>query len=215
MVRAILSGTKTQTRRIVKLRGADCVEERWDCHPHPMWPFSPQHDEWIGSPYGKADDRLWVRETHAFLLDPGASETWNLYAPHTRPSPTDTYLGHIPTPIYRADGEPAFVRTWRPAIHMPRWASRITLEITDVRVERLQAITEEDAEREGCSMHTLRGAKAAIVEPDGTSSEMTFAWTSAAYAFATLWAQINGNEGPKSWQANPWVWVITFKPVSP
>jgi hypothetical protein len=167
MVRALLGGSKTQTRRVVK--------------PQPdrgEWPWPDMSDAersaWTTScPYGQPGDRLWVRETH---MDLGAC-----------------YL-------YRADAaaeqERAIVaprQPWRPAIHMPRAASRITLEITGVRVERLQDISEADAVAEGVrnSLHM----------PGGRFANENF---------AHLWWAINGDG---SWEANPWVWVVEFKRV--
>jgi hypothetical protein len=97
----------------------------------------------------------------------------------------------VPAPeFYDADDE--LHCCWRPSIHMPRWASRILLEITNVRVERLKSISDGDAIREGCSTADMKSGDC------------------AADVFARLWASIYGEE---SWQANPWVWVIEFKRV--
>jgi hypothetical protein len=179
MVRAILAGTKTQTRRVVK-RPLMCLCN----HPiehhieHQGWttqgacaPF--QHD-WFESPcpYGQPGDRLWVRETF-----------------------TAFDVGFV---TYRADfnSDPAEDRAhgivWTPSIHMPRWASRITLEIVSVRVERLQDISRGDAMAEGCPF------------PNMANGDDPRQW------YAGLWEQING---PGSWEANPWVWVVEFKRV--
>lgn len=170
MVRAILAGRKTQTRRIVKPLHMATVD-------------SEQFPILAMCPYGSPGDQLWVRE--AFIHEP-ADYCWEASVSiPCRPAFT----------VYRADHE---VDTrgagWKPSIHMPRWASRITLEITDVRVERLQDISEADAKAEGVSM------------PDRTPTPPDF-W-SYQQEFRHLWEQING---PGSWNANPWVWVIEFK----
>jgi len=177
MVRAILAGTKTQTRRVVK-------------PAHKAWmdqPVTHQLGEWDKRPlpYGKPGDRLWVRETWQAV-------SGNDRARHimTHPRPDRGWLEYAATP--RAD-EPAY--KWRPSIHMPRWASRIMLEVTGVRVERLQDISEADAMAEGVTAGKYTGLDRAY-----------------ARAYSDLWEQING---PGSWDANPWVWVIEFKRFSP
>ena len=155
MVRAILDGRKTQTRRVVKIGSY-----------RPSGPFG---DHAGYCPYGKPGDRLWVRET--FFNEPnfhGVSATW-----------------------YRADND-TFPGMWKPSIHMPRRLSRITLEITAVRVESLNEINGMEAWREGCPYHPK-----ADPEP-----EDMIAW------YRKLWESING---PGSWAANPWVWVIDFR----
>ena len=175
MVRAILDGRKTQTRRIVK--PALVVLEReflegfyWD------WKFESvtfdTKEELLNSftkycPYGKKKDRLWVRET------------WRQPEDHE-----DYERGDI---LYAASERDASSK-WKPSIHMPRWASRIFLEIVSVRVERLQDITETDAISEGC---------ANAYHPDFHTGQ-----------FRELWESING---PGSWEKNPWVWVINFR----
>jgi hypothetical protein len=170
MVRALLDGSKTQTRRVVK--------------PTPEWIGQSGVLSYRGRvglphalcPYGQPGDRLWVRETH---MDLGAC-----------------YL-------YRADAEAEQERAivaprqpWRPAIHMPRAASRITLEITGVRVERLQDISPEDCWAEG--IQEMRDAGDENGELRG----------SVRQDYQALWESING---PGSWDANPWVWVVEFK----
>lgn len=183
MVRAILSGAKTQTRRVMKVR----------CHvicegdDGKLWPWSEDaelaEDFWHPCPFGKPGDRLWVRET------------WGAW-PHM--------LGGFQRESlrYRADGEYQNEHgawRWMSPIHMPRWASRITLEITDVRVERLQDISESDAIAEGC-----RPVRPEIVL-DGLVARTG---RSAVDEYCQLWESIHG---PESWSANPWVWVIEFK----
>lgn len=173
MVRAILDGRKKQTRRIVKLREFGRSETRgYD------FIFRDRRGLWNDysvadlmrkvCPYGAPGDRLWVRETFG-LPSPcrcGTCEPLN--------------KKHV---SYRADytGE-RFVDRWRPSIFMPRWASRITLEIVSVRVERLNNISEEDARAEGVA---------------------------DCAAYKILWNKINGPG--KDWKSNPWVWVIEFK----
>lgn len=181
MVRAILAGTKTQTRRIVKPQ----PPSRWN-HLHGAVFCSGEHersggclgDAVLPCPYGVPGDRLWVRET------------WGEFGP-TIDAEQDFR--------YRADGyQPPAGRVWRPSVHMPRWALRITLEITDVRVERLQDISEESARAEGAI---------------GWSERLPGRWDcrgTARDAFRDLWQSING---PDSWDPNPWVWVISFRRI--
>lgn len=198
MVRALLAGTKTQTRRVVKydIRGPSEPMDTFDWHDsNGKWvgahgrgyPFKKTNAALL-SPYGQPGDRLWVRETHAPQLD--CSLAWERWM--------NGRGGEKPIIHYAADAsERAWVEKWRPSIHMPRWASRITLEVTGVRVERLQDISEEDAMAEGCSLECMT--------PTGDDSG------SAIYGpggYQALWESING---PGSWDANPWVWIVEFK----
>lgn len=172
MVRAIIDGTKTQTRRVVKpakdRNGSGCN----------LAPCEIAGDvnggDYSLCPYGQPGDRLWVRETHGF---------WPSADSERREDGV----------IYRATDDDWECRMfdWRPSIHMPRWASRITLEITSVRVERLQDISEADAVAEGVknTLH-LQGGRFANEN------------------FAHLWWVIHGDG---AWESNPWVWVIEFK----
>lgn len=180
MVRAILDGTKTQTRRVIKATA---------CGGKKQVILTDNKEWWINcatrgtgrSPYGQPGDRLWVRER------------LNLRAVINK----ETFETGIAA-FYAAGGGKAFMWNGRtdvesiPSIHMPRWASRIQLEITDVRVERLQDISEADAMAEGCSFR-----------PGLTSSRRQ--------EFSNLWEAING---AGSWQANPWVWVIEFERIT-
>ena len=167
MVRAILEGRKTQTRRVV--RG------RWALDFLQPGGFSPRYvalPENYLSPYGYSGDLLWVKETFSYVS-----------------------IGHAITNqiIYKATDD--FSGPWRPSIFMPRWASRITLKITGVRVEKLQEILVQNILSEG-------------VPPiicDEDASEMY-------EAFADLWDSINAKRG-YSWDSNPWVWVIEFEMV--
>lgn len=136
-------------------------------------------------PYGKPGDHLWVRET-CFINGPdkGAEVIYKA------------------DPLPNWEGEEADIR-WRPSIHMPRWASRIQLEITSVRVERLQVISEGQAVAEG--VEPMRGGYWRHYQPGWTQHQL-----SARGSFVTLWQSING---PESWQANPWVWVVEFKVI--
>lgn len=171
MVRAILDGTKTQTRRVVKSR----KDPDFGCNMSPGEIAGDEKSHRL-CPYGQPGDRLWVRET--FL---GWYNT------------TDGSFSHAAA--YRADGyELEHGEKWQPSIHMPRAASRITLEITRVRVERLQAINEVDAIAEGAPW-------AACGSPQEGSHKA---------GYAQLWESINGTG---SWDVNPWVWVVEFKRV--
>ncbi|EAA7245970.1 hypothetical protein FNH63_22785 [Salmonella enterica subsp. salamae] len=178
MVRAILDGRKTQTRRPIKWKQTRFTEmaERDDGS---LWPWAEDcergGDIWFACPFGEVGDRIWVRETFCAVPD------------HEEPAGCSALL-------YAADGNGPYGK-WTPSIHMPRWASRLTLEITGVRVERLNAISEEDAQAEG-----VQPACYEITPPE------------AAYrvSFGEVWRSIYGEE---SWAANPWVWVIEFKRV--
>lgn len=204
MVRAILDGRKTQTRRIVKLDGG------WKVHPNyegVKWPVRKDGDRLIRMkfPYGKPGDRLWVRETwQPVEFDNGCIGV--VY--HATPS-TDDGLNAI---HWYNVGEDEMLK-WQlrsgrrfPSIHMPRWASRITIEVTDVRVERLNDINEEDAIAEGIFEFGSLGLFGH--DKNGTPGPMVGA--SAVEAYYHLWETINGKG---SWDANPWVWVIGFKKI--
>lgn len=178
MVRAILESRKTQTRRPIKGAplGADCGLFAKDSAVffRGTTPESPSVGAPIRCPYGVPGDRLWVRET------------WQDWCP--------TWSGgRTHRPAYRATpderGEPL---RWRPSIHMPRWASRITLELTGVRVERLQAIDEAGAICEGF-MYAGRGDD--WQRPD---------------SFRVLWDRLNSPRG-YGWDMNPWIWVLEFR----
>ena len=216
MIRAILDGRKTMTRRIVKSQfntvwGSGCPNEstftlmnggqRWkDAFAvHVDRQTASGHWEWLFCPYGKPGDRLWVRETGWQPCEP-TPRAWREGA--------DTW----PKYVYDADGisedEANDNRKWgwrrRSAIHMPRWASRITLEITDVRVQRLQDIDEHDAIAEGCT------DRATETHPDDERLKIEcgyFPPSSHERAFRLLWESING---AGSWDANPWVWRVEF-----
>lgn len=194
MVLATLEDRKSQTRRVVKHQ---------PFYDQGSLLFHMKGSKWqsgsIGAaafcPYGKPGDRLYVREKFKRLgFDASAglrvlcgyqdsSERWVQV-----PSRDDVFL------------KP----NWIPSIHMPRWASRITLEITDVRVQRLQDISEEDAIAEGIYRPGIE------IETGWTFDGHRYGYAFAASAYRELWNEINGIG---SWDANPWVWALTFKRV--
>ncbi|EBC2855149.1 hypothetical protein CYF23_02455 [Salmonella enterica] len=213
MVRAILDGRKTQTRRPIKWKQTRFTEiaERDDGS---LWPWAEDcergGDIWFACPYGEIGDRIWVRETWATLgNEDGCCVDWGgklckgdeksaarIYRASCEQRPGDYGLWSIPDD---ADWKPhteneKFEGAWRPSIHMPRWASRITLEITDVRVERLRGLSEEDAKSEGI-----------IPSAGGVLPGWEY-----RINFRDLWMDIYGTD---NWEANPWVWVIEFKRV--
>ena len=183
MVRAIIDGRKTQTRRVVR----DAHGDFWD---HGAWTPTYYHGGivWHASgdppyahrmerrcPYGGPEDRLWVRET--WTQAPRGGKMAN--------GEDQVY--------YRADMSPDVWRGfWRPSIFMPRWASRLTLEIIDVRVERVQDISEADARAEGCR----------IPADDDTAFFST--------RYRVLWDSLNSKRG-YGWDRNVWVWSLTFR----
>jgi hypothetical protein len=238
MVRAILAGQKTQTRRLVTAqsiitRHPDGTPRKVMARPkHVEW-FQHQNG-WLGSfgedagaswnphrmvpcPYGVPGDRLWVRETHRHFGN------------------THTPRGSVAVGVrYRADDSSAEIpwmrdewppvrawwntgrSPWTPGIHMPRWACRLVLEVTAVRVERLQAITADDAKAEGVpdNLLYLTGKNTTgsflprtynLPAGDRPSTDVV-----AVANYAALWSDINGRE---SWEANPWVWVVEFQVI--
>ena len=244
MVRAILDGRKTQTRRIMKVQPSEGFSPmnmaletdynaRWYTparedskgylHPGKHQVFGVANDnEGYTCPFGAVGDRIWVRETWAQLgNEDGCAIDWNdnlvkdagaEAARIYRASCTigDYGLWQIPDDAFWKPhtDDRQYEGSWRPSIHMPRWASRITLEITDVRVERLNSISEEDARAEGVGSAVWFAAKG-VPESEWTSlGEHGAMQASHINKFATLWESIYGAE---SWQANPWVWVIEFK----
>ncbi|WP_337238432.1 morphogenetic protein [Citrobacter portucalensis] len=189
MVRAILDGRKTQTRRPVKfpfkdrnlgceLSGNELAGEL-------------SSGNYLNSPFGKPGDRIWVRETfQGPLFD---IDQMDAYCKDSAPFEKTQFC------VYKADGKPApeffdaddnLHCCWQPSIHMPRWASRLLLEITSVRVERIRSMSQDDARAEG------------VIAASGPME--------AGLAFRELWDSIYGEE---SWKANPWVWVIEFERI--
>jgi len=201
MVRAILAGTKTQTRRIAKYTAALGDPEDWTPGEDPL-----RFGGVDACPYGQPGDRLWVRETWQAIRawDDGEVE-------EVHPVPKGR-RGGIAVVYSASDEQAGWHRddrgfSWRSPIFMPRWASRITLEVTGVRVQRLQDISEDDAKAEGLTGH----------DPDPADQGGTiYAWHGLSSApcplahFRCLWEQIHGVD---SWSANPWVWVIEFSPI--
>lgn len=191
MVRAILDGRKTQTRRIVK---SDCMDigEKDD---GTLWPWR-EHDNggdyWYPCPFGEVGDRIWVRETcRAVELESGLDVVSYDAGGQDIPIKAHPLDAGLWVDLYRyRGGEGKTV----PSIHMPRWASRITLEITGVRVERLNSISNDSARAEGYP---------ADREADGGDSD-PWLW------FRDLW---DGIYPEQSFKHNPWVWVITFQRV--
>lgn len=232
MVRAILAGTKAQTRRIAKApkgyepaASSQLLAPRLVCRESPdVDPneFADEPVRYISAPHGPVGRRLWVRETWGWR-----GSTWEGRTPDVRHVGIQYAADGAEHRIMRgADDEsglPKFVcrcpphldefdrvnrhgeeltrfwRSWRPAIHMPRWASRITLEVTRVRLERVQSITEDDARAEGVELET---AGPVYRYADGR--------VDARSVYADLWDTISG---AGSWASNPWCWVYDFKRV--
>jgi hypothetical protein len=230
MVKALLAGTKTQTRRIVKpqpINRVDYFAAAPGGNIHVGFeeqPIAPPkgRESWRGlCPYGRAGDRLWVKET------------WAVAAKHNTTKPTDLPERSM-TIAYRAGGHSCndeagwksfnedasglHIGQWRPSLFMRRWMSRLTLEITAVRVERLQEISEADAVAEGCDpSHGLLGSDRlsgyegrlgfdvvngkAVMRKEPSRPIQRYRW---------LWESVNG---AGSWEANPFVWVVSFRRV--
>ncbi|HBZ0094182.1 hypothetical protein OW893_05220 [Klebsiella pneumoniae] len=234
MVRAILDGRKTQTRRIMKVqpesnqlglllitdstKHSDIGKYHW---AESNATGNHVRSKLFSSPFGAVGERIWVRETWATLgNEDGCYVDWEdnlckgdersaarIYRASCEQRPGDYGLWSIPDDAYWKPHtkEHKFEGAWRPSIHMPRWASRILLEITDVRVERLNAISEEDATAEG-----VPPAGSLLPDYPGTFLTPKGDFATAKVAFQRLWESIYGEE---SWKANSWVWVIEFKRV--
>ncbi len=211
MVRAILAGTKTQTRRPVKLKVGN--DNRFPIGRNTVMNIrDPRAVEY--GPFGQTGDRLWVREEwHITGSSKHHSEPFQrihvAYRPHSTAAiergyrldgktfrlDPDTPYPCSSTPSHRKDGA---IR-WRPSIHMPRWACRLVLEIVSVRVERLQEISEEDALAEGVSLAWY-----------SREHDIDGFYESYREAFQDAWNPIYAAKG-QGWDANPWVWVVEFK----
>lgn len=201
MVRAILDGRKTQTRRVIRpqpLLLADCFDRpggwiwppgsepgedgsRWPADATDASPVMADH-----CPHGQPEDHLWVREM--WRMSGGPQSQFVVYRADETRNPLDGFWAEVQR----------YGTNWRPSIHMPRWASRITLEVTGVRVERLQDITEEEAEQEGSN-----GCSAESPCPISDLSKPFVC------GFAQTWNSLNAKRG-YPWQSNPWVWVVDF-----
>jgi len=240
MVRALLDGSKTQTRRVVKLPHANPLGQ-WEpttwgganggrteagaTVPEQGAIWHTRTGDTVTCPYGQPGDRLWVRETWGVV-----SNAWDTdgnlvdWMPDRLATPIiempfgqGYYSGHA---IYAADGGYEWAgdddgvgetrSAWHPSIHMPRAASRILLEVVSVRVERLNAISSDDCRAEGIRQCDGIGTNAQILD----LARRMGTHTDEVLRYATLWEQING---AGSWDTNPWVWVVEFKriPVEP
>lgn len=216
-VRAILDGRKTQTRRVVKPQpDSPCVlapdiawiAGRATC----IWPApyvlddGSRPDHHATCRHGKPGDRLWVKETwalvkpqydHEFPNYVDGFEEWAGPIPMRCPPGWTLILKSLWNGYeYETAEERGF--SWRPSLFMPRWASRLTLEITEVRVQRLHEITEEDAKAEGVEWN---------------SGPLRMGHTHPISAFKASWDEINGKKRP--WSSNPWIWAISFRKVEP
>ncbi|WP_454862503.1 hypothetical protein [Paraburkholderia fungorum] len=238
MVRALLDGSKTQTRRILKVQ-PDMSTLKPEFRDPNLWGFRKRFmmyaDDWSGhehamyrktergdpdlpvyqhrSPFGEPGDRLWVRETWHAHWGPTTPRARIVTEAAVRQS--DGAIAHAsasePLSVHYAadsEGTAPFGRKWKPSIHMPRWASRITLEVTGVRVERLQDISEADAAAEGVESLRNEGEYwKDYVRSTTRCDELTC--LTGRESFRTLWDSLAAPGA--DWDANPWVWVVDFK----
>lgn len=246
MVHAILAGGKTQTRRIIKpARGQEYWLSpetvgrvaRWAQSPGTEWftmavgedrriehcghDIDGGHIGSVKCPYGMAGDRLWVRETHAFVTcGEGHPEKFRGADHGITSDYGELFYTAFAADIDVIDWEPP---RFRPSIHMPRWASRILLEVLSVRVERLTEIEEADAVAEGVGRRHVEigtsiyadryiapGVPLVSIYADQSVDEPI--WHTAREAYCEVWNHING---PDAWGANPWVWVVEFRRITP
>jgi len=204
MIQALLDGRKTQTRRVIKpqpnetsaqgkrilevvdyFTGVPSLGKAYYWKECGCWNSS----EAFQCPYGKVGDLLWVKEPYGF----------HQACPYEEPKDTDI--------VYKADGFPSklqYEQEWKPSIFMPKWASRLTLKITDIRAERVQDISEKDSRKEGVETFMQYGSSA-FKDYSGNHH----AFFSAKESFETLWQSINGN-----WDDNPWVWKVEFEVIN-
>jgi len=210
MVRAILDGSKTVTRRTVKGPTPRQFGEIPADHRPELarvlkmsWAWVDHRGHATGKtfrcPYGQPGDRLWVREA------------WRTTSVWDGDAPKNIVPGVSPI-SYEADGADArLTGKFRPGMFMPRWASRIDLEVTDVKCERLQAITTAEAVAEGIDRDTRQ-----LSDGDWRDYLDTgHAWADPVRSYRSLWELLNGEDGPDSWRANPWVFAISFRRITP
>jgi hypothetical protein len=196
MVRAILDGRKTQTRRIVSKKWLTLVEKVLEANGKWVWDTA---DAELTTPYGRPGDILWVRETVCIPPVNWADKTQECIRDDS---------GNWRHIAYRADascedGMHDYGLKWTPSIHMPKWAAQIFLRVTDLRVERLQNITEADGQAEGIERISLG--------PDEIDGVQVHPMTSTyRAAFSAAWDAIYSKRG-FGWQNNPWVWVAEFQ----
>lgn len=191
MVRAILNGSKTQTRRLVHKDIASAI-------------VGTGENVLYRNPFGKAGDRLWVRETfvQGWDIEP-VTDRLMQFDDEGNELPKKTWYRATDSHIHWSDDDGWETNVpWKPSIHMPRLASRMDLEITNIWIEPVQEITEDDAEAEGCNSS---GWTPSYSDPDNAScSEIKW----ATEHFAELWNSIY-----KNWDENPWVWCVEFKRI--
>lgn len=208
MVRAIRDGSKTQTRLIVKANLLPIVEASLKANGRVCLNML---DTDLVSPYGVVGDRLWVREAFFEEVDPLTSKP---YSP-----PRACYRATENGEVFCDDGDGhaeenkngTFKSPWKPSIHMPRWASRILLEITEVRIQRLQDINEGDAEAEGVERCNSGWGWERYAAGKGYLGYHLGTESCAVDSFRSLWESVYG---PGSWDANPYVWALSFKKVA-
>jgi hypothetical protein len=208
MVKAIIEGRKSQTRRVVKPQplSHERVFKFWDSYfvsdiddPRTSNTRNDKTGSFglFGCPYGMPGDRLWCRETFSYI--PKAKNEW-----HDKVSPDGCPVEMLYRAEYPDADDMQFPMNWTPSIFMPRWASRITLEVVSVRVERLQGISEADAIAEG--VYTNEQALQKLGLPADTKLQGT-----CVDKYRIVWESLNGKKYP--WASNPWVWVVEFKKI--
>jgi hypothetical protein len=223
MVRAILEGRKTQTRRIVRWPEWVTEDEKLKISVSKAPGFALYTDgvpTKHHAPFGSPGDHLWIRETWCHKADDGvmvynADGNLDSSCVHFAADGADVHcIDDDGFTAYNADGSSK--SPWKPSIHMPRWASRINLEITSIRIERLKSISQEDARAEGVPPNwgsDLTGwnpdEHGFIAEPQPDEGEPYFRTAIDAYAF--LWDSINAKRTGFRWDDNPFVYVIKFK----
>ena len=201
MIRALLTGRKTQTRRAldvppVTFDAVFCDDGIWYIGDA----TTGQREARLPVRY-QPGDRLWVREAHAILPRTAYRMSIGTGTIAQREHPTDGYSAAVFREGFDRSGNPG----WRPSIHLPRWASRLTLTVTDVRVQRLQDISEEDAQAEGCIKLKVTGRAAEFTG----SQYLGLHWPSCRAWYRDLWDSLNVARG-FGWDANPWVVAVTF-----
>lgn len=205
MVRAILKGSKSQTRRLRNLERINENPDAWTFtgifDDHFVFQRSWVEEVFIECPYGKPNDLMWVRESFLYA--------YNVYF-----YKADYKDGCSDVSYLLEDSKYSIPAIWKPSIHMPKRAARIWRKIVSTRVERLQSITEQDAVSEGieCDPTGL-----SLIQKNGENCEVMlyknysnvgFKYISPIESYQTLWEKING---PGNWKFNPWVWVVEFQ----